>query len=212
MTITETHRRDMYEAVLDLSQRHTIDLVICDLGGVLYDIDFRKTIEAMSLLDGYNGQSITFGVNEQDELFVAVDKGDISEEVFVAELRKKFGFTAASADIIKAWCAILRGPFPETPSIIDAIVQRYRTVLLSNISEPHLAVAEPECRDFFSRMSATYFSCRLRRRKPDAAAFLAVTTAERVHPQSTVLLDDSRANILAAAALGIHTLWIQNDS
>lgn len=211
MTITETHRRDMHTAVHDLSQRQPIDLVICDLGGVLYDIDFQRTIEAMTLLDGYNGQPITFGVNNQDELFVAIDRGDISEEMFVTELRKKFGFLASSSDIIKAWCAILLGPFPETPSIVDSLVQYHRTVLLSNISEPHLAVAEPECRDFLSRMSATYFSCRLRQRKPDASAFLAVTSAEGIDPQSTVLLDDSRANILAAVDLGIHCIWIRND-
>lgn len=186
------------------------DLVICDLGGVLYDIDFNRTISAMQALPGYNNKPIHFGVELQDDLFVQYDRGTISSAEFRDALREKFAFSADDEAIDTAWRAVLIGPFDFARDLVLALRSSARVVLLSNISDLHLRKCLPECRHFFSEFDALYFSCRINKRKPAAEAFLHVCEMEGTAPERTVLIDDSISNCNAAEALGIRPILVSD--
>lgn len=186
-------------------------LLIIDLGGVLFDIDFEKTRTAMMQLDGYNGTPISFGVEQQDDVFVAYDRGDISTAEFRSALRRTYGYSCPDESIDRAWCAILeRGLFPFAQDEVRRLKSTYAdapgstTVILSNISELHYLDAEERCRPVFEMVDRVYLSYVIRRRKPDPAAFLHVIEAEGFAPYQAVLVDDSRANCDSAATLGLR--------
>lgn len=182
-----------------------IDLVIFDLGGVLYEIEFQRTIDALSALPGYNGAPITFGVDQQDDIFVRADRGDCTEQAFYSTLRARFGFTCSDADLERAWCAILIGPYGDAASFLDRVRAHRPLALLSNISTPHLRHAMPMMSDILARVDAAFYSCQIGLRKPDPAAFLHVTTSMHADPSRTLLIDDSSANCMAARGLGMRT-------
>lgn len=186
-------------------------LLIIDLGGVLFDIDFEKTRTAMMKLDGYNGTPISFGVEQQDDVFVAYDRGDVSTPEFRSALRDRYGFTCTDEAIDRAWCAILeRGLFPFAQDEVRRLKSTYAsspgstTVILSNISELHILDCEERCRPVFEMVDRVYLSYVIRRRKPDPAAFLHVIEAEGFAPSQAILVDDSRSNCDSAATLGLR--------
>lgn len=191
-------------------------LLIIDLGGVLFDIDFERTRTAMMQLAGYNGKPITFGVEQQDGIFVAYDRGDVSTAEFRSELRRLYGFTADDPSIDRAWCAILdRGLFPFAVDELTKLTSTYaatpgsRVVILSNISELHHHNCAERCRPVFDLVERVYLSYVIRRRKPDPEAFLYVCRQEGFAPSDTVLVDDSSANCVSARELGMTVVHVQ---
>lgn len=185
-------------------------LLIIDLGGVLFDIDFEKTRSALMDLAGYNGKPLTFGIEDQQEVFVEYDRGSISTTEFRAALRDIYGFTCHDADIDRAWCAILeRGLFPFAADEVRQLRDRYASepgsvaVILSNISELHFLDARQRCAPVFELVDRVYLSYEIGTRKPDAEAFLHVINAEGFTPSQTILIDDSASNCASAASLGI---------
>lgn len=201
---------------MELSNR----LLIVDYGNVLYDIDFQLTIDAFKNLPGYNGAEIRFGVDDQDEIFFAVDRGELTNEAFRQALRERFGFTCSDAELDDAWCAILKRPFPHAPQVIADLRERYPDtpmVLLSNISELHLAHVERQTLQGAlgtwdmtpgTTFDALYFSCRTHLRKPDPAAFQKVYQDLGVEPADCILFDDSAVNCAAARSLGMRTVQV----
>jgi putative hydrolase of the HAD superfamily len=190
-------------------------LTILDLGGVLFNIDFQCTRHAMMALEGYNGRDVMFGVEDQDPVFVAYDRGDISTVEFRARLRELYGFTCTDALIDCAWCAILdNGLFPHAEAAVAHIRQTRvrsssdRLVIFSNISELHYLDARDRCAPVFDAVDHVYLSYVERVRKPDAAAFMHICTVEGVDPTDTLLIDDSRANCASATALGMKTIHV----
>jgi putative hydrolase of the HAD superfamily len=190
-------------------------LTILDLGGVLFNIDFQRTRHAMMALEGYNGRELMFGVEDQDPVFVAYDRGDISTVEFRARLRELYGFTGTDALIDRAWCAILDdGLFPHAEAAVAHIRHTRvrssddRLVIFSNISELHYLDARDRCAPVFDAVDHVYLSYVERVRKPDPAAFLHICTVERVDPTDTLLIDDSRANCASANALGMKTIHV----
>lgn len=194
-------------------------LVLLDLGNVLYRIDFKRTILAISSLPGYNGVPIMFGVDEQDQMFVEFDKGLMTPSDFYNQLRTKYGVVASDAKLEKAWCTILIAPYPFAAQVPQQIREVYsshtdqlRVAILSNISEPHLAKCQ---RDFpllalpqHYGVDEAYYSCKLGKRKPDAEIFMEVCKRERTRPQDVVLYDDSAANVASARALGMRAVLV----
>lgn len=202
---------------------HRPQTILVDFGNVLYSIDFARTVRAFEALDGYNGAPIRFGVDDQDELFFRVDRGELTNEEFRRELRSRFGFTCSDDEIDRAWCAILIAPFPFISKVISDIRGRFvgaRVVMLSNISELHLEQAMRTTPELFERARSVhdgtslatrysllddyYYSCRIHHRKPSPEAFLYVCEREGVDPHDCVLFDDSSANCAAAMALGMQ--------
>jgi len=195
-------------------------LLLVDYGNVLYDIDFQLTIDAFKDLPGYNGVDIQFGVDDQDEIFFAVDRGELTNDAFRQGLRDRFGFTCSDAELDEAWCAILKRPFPHAPQVIDELRARYPDtplVLLSNISELHLAHVQQQTLQGAlgtwdmtpgTTFDALYFSCRTHARKPDPEAFLSICRDYGVAPEECILFDDSAANCAAARALGMRTVRV----
>lgn len=194
---------------LELNQAlSNTELIICDFGDVLYNIDFKRTHAALTTLPSYNGNQIDFGVDKQDNLFVEYDRGDISTHDFYHALRTKFGFVADDDALNAAWCALLIEPFDYAREAVIAFKAIAPTVMLSNINSLHLKKVLPECVHFLPEFHSLHLSCRMHKRKPDAEAFTHVCEAHEVAPNRAVMIDDSQANCDAAARLGLRTVHI----
>lgn len=187
-----------------------MSLLILDLGGVLFNIDFERTRQAMLALPGYNGMPLTFGVEQQSDIFIAYDRGDIPTVDFRKELRNLYGFTCSDYDLDRAWCAILdQGLYSNAVDRVQRFKHTFgatRTVILSNISELHHLDSFERCKPVFEAVDAVYLSYVMRLRKPDPQAFIHVCEREGYAAKHTVLVDDSLSNCTSASALGITTL------
>lgn len=187
-----------------------MSLLILDLGGVLFNIEFERTRNALLSLPGYNGIPIDFGVEQQSDVFVAYDRGDMTTSEFRTSLRSLYGFTCSDSELDRAWCAILdKGLFSDATERVERFKTMFRaerTVILSNISELHHLDSVDRCKPVFEMVDAVYLSYMMRLRKPDPRAFQHACTSEGYPPERTVLIDDSISNCRAAESLGMSVL------
>jgi putative hydrolase of the HAD superfamily len=85
-----------------------------------------------------------------------------------------------------------------------------RLALLSNAPEP-LAAAIDRC-DWSRHFTHRFYSCRLRRAKPDPSAFTAVLSHLEADPRDVLFIDDKASNTLVAAELGMPSITFTSAS
>lgn len=90
---------------MQLCRMKNIKTIIFDLGGVIFNIDYQKTIEEFSKL-GISNTKYLYSKNTQSKLFDDLETGHISNYEFLKELQKKSD-NANLAQIKKAWNAML---------------------------------------------------------------------------------------------------------
>lgn len=98
---------------------------------------------------------------------------------------------------------------PEVVGLLSRLQGRYRVAALSNAWSDARGHTESrfgidELLEFIA------YSCEIGFAKPDRRAFLAVTDRLGVLPEHTLFIDDSLANINAAAELGMLTVRCRN--
>ena len=84
--------------------------------------------------------------------------------------------------------------------------------LLSNINHIHYSAIQKECSSLFSLFDFTFFSYRLKMRKPHDDIFKYALETVKAKPECILFIDDTPANIKAAQSLGIDARLIIPDT
>ena len=189
--------------------------IIFDLGGVILNIDYTLTQEAFRKL-GVTNEDAFYSKQAQDELFDLLETGKIGESEFVKAIQQRLPNPVDSAEIIKAWNAIILD-FPlRRLQILQQLQLHYNTYLLSNTNEIHekafnellkTSCGFPTMAVFFDRI---YLSHRVGLRKPNPAIFELVLNENHLNADETLFIDDSPQHIEAASKLGIQTIHMKN--
>ena len=191
----------------------SIQTVIFDYGAVIFDIDFKRTIQAFKDLGIADADEI-FGHLSQHQVFDEFDRGNITPAEFRTELRKWINQPVNDAQIDAAWNELLIGIPEGKLSLLARVKSKYTTFLLSNNNMIHYdwiqAYLKRECQldsiDVYFRK--TYYSQFMGMRKPDAIIFETVLKEQQLNPATTLFIDDSPQHIKTAASLGIQTLHL----
>lgn len=184
--------------------------IIFDYGNVIYHIDFNKVAEAWKQLGITNAHEF-YGHRQQDDVFNALERGQITPEGFrsrIRELTKKPDLTDKQID--DAWNAIFVGIPEGNHELLAQLKSKYRTFLLSNINAIHFdyvhSYLKSEFRmqnndDLFERV---YYSHLMGKRKPDAEIFEQVLQENNLNPAETLFIDDSPQHLETAKKLGMQ--------
>lgn len=118
----------------------------------------------------------------------------------------------ADADLAAFRSAFLGAPVerPAMYALLAAVPRRFTVGMLSN-NVPELCDrvrGDPR----MARVERFVFSNEIGARKPDPAAFAALSAALAVPPDDTVFVDDNEANIAACAELGYRGLLLDSES
>ena len=110
--------------------------IIFDLGGVILNINYQKTIDEFIKL-GIKNASILYSKKIQTNLFNQIETGKISSRKFLTELQNKT--TNANIDQVeKAWNAMLLDLPKERITLLKKLKSIYPLFLLSNTNAIHL--------------------------------------------------------------------------
>lgn len=191
----------------------TIHNIIFDLGGVLLNIDYQRTINAFKSLgmvdfdDFYNQAA-------QIKLFDHFDRGDISAEEFRDALRRISGLPLSDEQIDSAWNAMLLD-FPDARiELLEGVQKNYRTFLLSNTNTIHYQVymSYLKSRFGFADLGALfekqYLSYEMGMRKPDREAFELIVNENDLQASETLFIDDSYQHVSGAADAGLRAVHL----
>ncbi len=197
-----------------------VKAIIFDLGGVILNIDYQRTIRAFELLlkNGVNVE-LFYTQAKQTEVFDLFEKGEISAANFRRDLKKIFGHQIADQEIDLAWNAMLLDLPPERLTFVSELRKKYPVYLLSNTNEIHYHAFRENLEEAFGNASIleeifdkTYYSHLIRQRKPTAAAFNYVLDDNHLNANEVVFVDDSAQHIEGAMSLGIDARLLVNSS
>lgn len=184
-----------------------IKAVVFDLGGVLYNIDYQLTQSALSALSG--SANVDFAFNSQHPIFSLYESGKCTTSEFRISVKEIYNIKCSDEEFDRAWNALLKGLLPDRVQLIKNCSSRFKTALLSNINEIHLAAISSDCSEIFSYFDKKYLSFEVGDRKPNPEIYQLVQDDLKVTGNEILFFDDLLANCEAAKKLGWNTVLIK---
>lgn len=189
--------------------------IIFDLGGVILNIDYQKTIDAFESL-GISNFDQKYSQAKQSPLFDDLETGRITPDVFRESLRLYLNTSVSDELLDQAWNALLLDFPEERLRLLGKLKKKYRTFLLSNTNAIHYSEYSSRLQKQFgipnlsSYFEKEYYSHEIGLRKPDPEVFEFVLNSNNLSIDETLFIDDSYQHIHSASDMGIQTVWLNN--
>lgn len=204
--------------------------IIFDLGGVLLDIDLNYCMRQMQALgidlDAFKKKGMQTPIGTKaavlGEGLVAngvmhlYQTGDITTEAFLEGVRKYCKEGTTREQVLEAWnsCCIAI-PSYRLNKLRELKQKGYTICMLSNTNEAHWQDIVEKCfggqevvDELFDHV---FLSQEMHMAKPNDEIYLEVLRQINAKAEECFFLDDSSANLEAAAALGFHTLHVETS-
>lgn len=187
--------------------------LIFDFGGVIYEIDHKKTEDAFNLLGITNFEKL-FSHAVQSELFEKFETGKISDDQFRKEIKSFIPEGVSEQKIDEAWNLILVGFCADRVKLLKKLKSKYRLYLLSNTNSIHYKIYMREYREKFSGdfndfFEKAYWSFKIGLRKPDPEIFKLVIEENNLKKDETLFIDDTIKHIESAENSGLSAYWLR---
>ncbi len=186
--------------------------IIFDLGGVIYAVDYHKTIQAFEAL-GIEDFEGVYAKAGQSDLFDNLETGKISKTAFFDGIKQLSGSEISEAEITHARNAMLLDFMSDALECLKRLKGQYRIFLLSNTNEIHIQeienrVGEVAFTDFCALFEQVYLSHDLGLRKPHTEVFTHIVKEQALDSTETLFIDDSIQHVQGAlkAGLKVHHL------
>jgi len=193
-----------------------ITTIIFDLGGVILNLDYNKTIEAFRALGARNIEKVyNPEVHFQSPLFDQFELNDIPSEQFRAGVKQALEITDVTDDEFdSAWNAMLLDiPQNRLDTIRTLRDKGYNVLLFSNTNQIHFdALSRTLMREdrfdlFPAYFNNEYYSFIYRKKKPEPDSFLKILRENKATPKETLFIDDTLGNIQGAQQAGLYTFY-----
>jgi len=185
-----------------------IKSIIFDLGVVLLNIDYQKTINEFHKL-GISKASEFYSKKKQTNIFNLLECGKINDENFVKKIQLSCK-NASKKQILFAWNALLQDLPQERIELLKNLKRKYPIYLLSNTNSIHISEFRRQIGDelyieFYNIFNKVYYSYEIGYRKPNSQAFKIVIEENNLNPNEVLFIDDSPQHIEGAKRLGIQS-------
>lgn len=187
----------------------SIRAIIFDLGGVVLNIDFSKTQQALEKL-GLRNAYLHFGQYAQLGFFDELDKGNINKQQLFDQLNALLPEPVSNDKLSDAWNAMILDFPVEVIQLLQNLRKKYILGLLSNTNAIHYELYNKNFRILTKHNLDDYFdyacySFRVGMRKPNPDIFYHVLEKLNIQPLETLFIDDTITHINAAKEIGFLT-------
>ena len=191
-----------------------IKSIIFDLGAVLLNISYQKTIEEFDKL-GIKNSSTFYSKKLQTNIFNLLETGEISESDFIKEIQKHCT-EATNTQILYAWNAMLLDLPLNRVELLKQLKKDFNLYLLSNTNSIHITefenkIGSKQYKEFYQLFDKVYYSHKIGHRKPNAEAFQLIIEENNLIAEEILFIDDSPQHIEGAKKLGIKTYHLLDD-
>jgi FMN phosphatase YigB (HAD superfamily) len=183
------------------------DALLFDLGRVVLDIDFNKTLACWAGHAGCKPEQLS-GRFPSDDNYRRHEKGEIGDAEFFAGLRTSLGLELSDAQFLEGWNAIFAGEMPGISGLLARAAKRLPLYAFSNTNVPHIEHFSRVYAEVLGHFREIFLSSTIGLRKPDAAAYDHVVNAIGVPAQRIVFFDDLAENIAGARARGLTAVHV----
>ena len=188
-----------------------IKAVLFDLGGVIINVDYQKTIDAFTDL-GVKNASDLYNQFDQSRLFDSFETGEVSSDHFIDQLSALVDHSIHREQIVEAWNAMI-GEYPlEKLNLIQEISSKVPCYMLSNTNEIHLkkalnALQKTPYSNLEILFKKCYFSHLIGKRKPEVDTFRWVASQLGLQTKNILFIDDSPQHTEGAQKSGMQTVF-----
>ena len=188
--------------------------IIFDLGGVIINLDNKRTEDAFRAL-GAKDFGNHFGHGFAASFFKDYEMGKISDAQFIQNLREMGGLEDPDKTLVDAWNALLLDFPPERIRLLENLRKDYRIFLFSNTNALHLEALQAIYRqtipsgDLDALFEKAYYSHLMGMRKPDVEAFRLILRENKLVPGETLFIDDARVNVDGANSAGLRGFFLE---
>jgi putative hydrolase of the HAD superfamily len=130
----------------------TADALLFDLGRVVLDIDFNRTLACWAGHAGCEAAHLV-GRFARDELYRRHEKGEIGDAEFFAGLRASLGVELSDAQLLEGWNAIFAGEMPGIAQLLARAAQRLPLYAFSNTNSSHVEYFSQRYADVLGQFS-----------------------------------------------------------
>lgn len=187
--------------------------IIFDLGGVLLNIDPKKTIEAFGKL-GMEQLVGDKGLSYDHEIFYRMEQGKITSEEFRNGVRQLLPKEVSDDEIDDAWTAMLLD-FPAIRvELLKNLRKDFKIYLFSNTNAIHVAKYQSIFRNQHGFEVSTlfdkdFYSNEIGYRKPSAESYQEIIRLSGIDPEESLFIDDFLQNVESAMVSGLKGFWLE---
>lgn len=186
-----------------------IKAIVFDMGGVLLDLDRERCINAFHSL-GISMIDDLLDYSHQKGIIMDMETGKISEKEFYEKFRALSSKGASDSEIRRAFLSLCVGIREEKLSYLSELSEKYDLYLLSNnnpiVMREYRTVFEQYGVSYEKTFRKMFLSYEMGVAKPSEKIFRMADESIGIPACDILFIDDSRANIEAAAKLGWQTL------
>lgn len=180
----------------------SIDLLLLDVNGVLYDYDPDARIATLARSLGVPGDDV------RDALFTSgledsSDAGEIGPDAYLAEAGRQLGVTV-DRDRWAAALAAAVDPDPEILGLVGSVLDDVRGATLSNNGLLVRELVERIYPEVAALGIEVHVAAEFGESKPDRDVYRDACAALDVAPERTAFVDDKEANVTGAARAGLR--------
>ncbi len=183
------------------------DALLFDLGRVVLDIDFNKTLAMWAGHAGCEPAHLV-GRFARDEIYQRHETGEVSDAEFFESLRTSLGIGITDAQFLEGWNAIFAGEMPGIAALLARAAKRLPLYAFSNTNGAHVEHFSEVYAPVLGHFREMFLSSAIGLRKPDAAAYDHVVKAIGVPASRIVFFDDLPENIEGARNRGLTAVHV----
>jgi len=187
--------------------------IIFDLGGVLLNIDPKKTIEAFGKL-GMKQLVGDKGLSYDHDIFYQMELGKVTSDEFRNGVNELLPQKVSFQEINDAWTAMLLD-FPVVRvELVKNLRKDFKIYLFSNTNAIHVEKIHSNFRnqhgfEVSSLFEKDFYSNEIGYRKPLPESYQEIIRISGIDPNESLFIDDSLQNIESAIEFGLKGFWLE---
>lgn len=178
-----------------------IKTIIFDLGGVIIPLDFKRGYQAMESVCGCRAAEIPARIASTG-LVPRFETGHVEPEEFVRAICDCLGLTMNFDEFCELWASIFPGHTLIPESLLEALRERYRLLLLSNTNTLHFEFIRKNY-PLLRHMDHFVLSYEVGSMKPAPEIYHAAIAHSGCKPEECLFIDDMAENVEAARREGM---------
>ena len=190
----------------------SVKAILFDLGGVLINLDYQKTVQSFKTL-GIGNFNELFSQAQQSHLFDDYETGKISSFHFINRVLDLMPQGSNPNQVVHAWNDMILD-FPlHRLEMLERLSANYPIFLLSNTNDLHMEKVRRELKKSSDKSLEEYFSKvflsqQIGLRKPTKEVFNFVAQEMGYSSENILFIDDSFQHIESAKSLGFQTIHL----